>query len=347
MPMTEVCLLVNPDPPIRSYLHHAYPLSILSSCDEYLPWFRSNFIQLFSEAPDHLDFLTPMMTHLDNPQTYFSPLLSVTRLNRQIINFIDLSSRDSTLRFVLDCLTDGYYVDLEVDEYYLPDRSAFKRYHESHSLLIFGYNSDEEKFRTIGYDQNNNYKRQNINFSMVLQAYGILENKNHMSLVSYLPQPTVTRTRIVEYKFNVELVSEMLKDYIYSNNTLDSLRLILRFDYNSESRAFGINAIGRLEFEPNEGSDFIDPRSTYCLWEHKKCMVDRIRFLETAGYLDQSASFAFKYAEIEGLAKTLSLLAIKFNLQNRGSILQRMRKLKKELIEREGILATKILESLD
>ena len=33
----EVALLVNPNPPVKVYLHHAYPMSILSSREEYLP----------------------------------------------------------------------------------------------------------------------------------------------------------------------------------------------------------------------------------------------------------------------------------------------------------------------
>ena len=43
----SIRLPINAIPPVIGKLRHAYPLSILSVNDAYLPWFHSNFIQLF------------------------------------------------------------------------------------------------------------------------------------------------------------------------------------------------------------------------------------------------------------------------------------------------------------
>ncbi len=344
MSTKELYLPLNPNPPIRVYLHHAYPLSILSSTEEYLPWFRSNFVQLYSGGPDHIDFLVPMLTHADHPQIYYSPLLNVVRLNRKIV---DLINADSEIwRFIVDCITEGFYVDIEVDEYHVPFTRAFHNFHTGHSLLIHGYNTAQEKFSAIGYDRNGKYGIQLVDFASTLKAYGSRESKNHMAIVSHALRQKTGRDSNIQCEFTLELVVDMLKDYIHSINTLDRLKLVLRSNYRSNSLRFGIEAVRKLRFEPSAANAPLDLRPSHCLWEHKKCMAERVQYLVENGYLDKVGNLVFEFGKIAKMAESLRLLAIKYNLQKQRKILHKMDNLRNKIVEGEKFLIKNLLDRL-
>src|SRR5690554_4043446 len=101
-------------PPIIGYLHHAYPLSIMSACDNYLPWLHSNYIQLYCYK-DFNDSACPLNFYLYQYNDNY-PLLDMVSLTRTIVDSIcDIE----IVQFIKNCIDNGYHFIAYVDEFYV------------------------------------------------------------------------------------------------------------------------------------------------------------------------------------------------------------------------------------
>jgi hypothetical protein len=46
-----------------------------------------------------------------------------------------------------------------IDEYYIPERTRYKRDHFKHDLLVYGYDDENKMFTVIGYGVNRHYRK--------------------------------------------------------------------------------------------------------------------------------------------------------------------------------------------
>ena len=72
---------------------------------------------------------------------------------------------------IIKSLARGEYVYLCVNEEYIPERYAFKRCYYYHEILVFGYCEENDKFKTIGYNDKMQYKTQLIPSENLMKAY--------------------------------------------------------------------------------------------------------------------------------------------------------------------------------
>ena len=145
--MSKVLLPLNIRPPITSYLNNAFPLAILSTDDQYEPWFYSNYIQLFAPRVYHEGRFN-FYVHKAQP-AIVSPLLDTQRFDRAIIEFANASVTD----FLSNCLQRGWYVQLYLDEYFIPVRASYGNSHFVHEVLVYGEDSDSKLFTVLGYTE--------------------------------------------------------------------------------------------------------------------------------------------------------------------------------------------------
>ena len=156
-------LPINTDPPVIGKLRHAYPLSILSTDDAFLPWFYCNYTQLFCARArgfpiSTLDFFFP-------PHYPSLPLLEVQSFHRRILD----RGKESLAEFLTDCLEDESYVRLYVDEFYIPGRAAYRRSYMPHRLLVFG--CDCGHFDILGFLADGRYAASRVTRTDLQQAF--------------------------------------------------------------------------------------------------------------------------------------------------------------------------------
>ena len=105
------------EPPVRCFLYDAYPLSILATHTEYLPWFYSNYIQIccyknFIERDEvFLEFFGPN-------QACHSPWLKSQRLSRDAI----LKNKVDIVEFIISNIDNNYYFYGFASAYFIPNR---------------------------------------------------------------------------------------------------------------------------------------------------------------------------------------------------------------------------------
>lgn len=331
------------NPPIICALHHAYPLSILASYDDYLPWFYSHYIQV--EYPRELNpenevkrfnfFRWPFYS------LSISPWLQIQNLHRNIVD----KANNNIIRFISECIDDDYYIRIDVDEFYISEKSNFHESHYTRELLIYGYDEPQEEFSSIGFDHHGVFASFKISFSDLEKAYHSADlkygnDKCRVFLFRYITEAT--------YNFDLVLVFEQIRDYLFSVDTSERYRIFqdptFRSYRTSEgpiNHAYGMETYKHLKYylESLTAQDLqINRISFQALWEHKKCMHSRLKYMEDCEFLDQNEGFSINYSEIEQKSNMLRLMAFKYDVTENEALKKRMIDLLGQIAEQESVI---------
>jgi hypothetical protein len=191
-------------------LHRALPLCVILADQNLHPWFYERFLNIFS-LTDRNGFLT--MDYLECWAPY-----------REIINEISLGAglmekENDIIRFVNEKVDQGYYINIAVDEYYLPGKIKYKTSHFIHHMLVYGYDNAGKKIKAVGFDSNNVFDALTFDYEDFTQAY------EQGKLIYTESAPWASRTAVQmfysngfdrPYPFNPKKVVKQLHDYLYS-----------------------------------------------------------------------------------------------------------------------------------
>ena len=347
--MNSQTLPINLHPPIDAYLNHAYPLSILSTSEEYLPWFYSNYIQLYCPVdfpPGHFNFYM----HSAYP-ALISPLLDTQWLDRNIVTCTSKSLSD----FLISCVDGKNYIQLFLDEFYIPQRGGYRKYHFIHDLLIFGYDERDKTFDTLGYNDKGVYTTYKAHFDDIEQAFSSVEGLSEYQTHFFYSKIWLGKIMEgVEGYFDIQSVIEQLEDFLSANNTSNRFRLINTPQecgvYRIEEDAvYGIDTYKYLRrylsLLLKNQCDF-NPIYFHAFFQHKSCMATRIQFMEEHNFLATSFEFYKESKDIEEQAKNLRMMMLKFSIRRNNNIIERMLETFDALIERDIKLLTNVTSEL-
>ena len=320
-------------PPIRSYLFHAYSLSILAQADAYLPWLYSTHIQLFNFPGEELKFYThPLCTRHEVRHLYFQacPFLDVQTIDRRVLGL----GIEDFVPWITSCIDRGYYVQIDVDFFYLPDRPHYQQHHFIHEVLVSGYDTEDRTLVLSGFDEQGGYAVSRVPFDVVeracsftreghiqqaLQAgrplpawfFQAMEDRPRVFLYKYLPdQP---------YAFDPCAVADQLTDYLSAADTSQCYRLL------AAPRVGGCWGTGVYPFLQRE----LENPAAYrdipwrILWEHKTCMQARLQYMETQGYLDPAEQLGIRFGVVERKTRSLRLVLLRWKTHQRPDTLTR------------------------
>lgn len=243
-----------------------------------------------------------------------SPYLNVQILNRDLI----FKSPKDIVPFIIACIDKGYYVRITVDECFLIHSPAYRKRHFVHEILIYGYN--KQTLFGIGFNRQGDYAAYPIAFSELEQAVVHVDLTGHydpdgLRLFKYDPH--------AQYDFDIHLVCEHLEDFLSSRNTSQRFRMLA----NPTNGAYGLATYECLK---HFLASFLSPpfsfdiRPVHILWEHKKCMAERLRYMETQGYLKSEYGFSTQYDELARKAGMIRLMLLKFKITRSPDLIHRV-----------------------
>jgi hypothetical protein len=298
------------DIPVRSYLNQAFPLSIVVDNPHYSKVLFGNFIQLF--FPDHkLDYdrvlMFPCLLAEDWAQLGFLDLLAVDTHTRSLSRPADL------INLIIEHVFDRCYVETWIDEYFLPGRSCYHSIHSVHDNLIIGYDLDQRHFHLAG--QGRDYEVSHVCFEDIAKSF------------HYMPKGQLKKRflrfirarRNVDYEFDVQKTTTYIQQYLDSAPTLTASamrRAELYWKVRRFTGTWGLRTYQTFtEYlkRMSEANTPIDLRATRTLWEHKACMLARLKFLESANCLSFEKGFSDMYAPVADFAKMLRFQAYEYN----------------------------------
>lgn len=292
-------------PPIYGYLHHAYHLSVAQKHPRFTEWFFCNYIQLkYYPETGWLNFFS-----LDIQNNYY-PLVSLEVLSNTTLK----TNKVDILDFIINSVNDNSYVWLYIDAFYEPGKYSFNIRHFIHESLIYGYNLNKRCLYMAGFDNKSSYSLYKIGFEDFLMAYN--------GVMSTCEIKTLKPNQNVSYEFDLINVKSLIEDYVHSYNT--SLRNRMFGNINSDI-IYGIEIYKYLKnnFENPVTSDYLkDIRPLHILWEHKKVMVSRIKFLSDNKYIENAEAVLSQLINIENKVLKLRNRQIKYTLTDHTYLLQ-------------------------
>ena len=332
--MKKKRLPINPHPPIVGYT--VYPLAIVAAHDAYLPWFYSQHIQVFC-PPDFPENLSAKFDFYRHPLSRQNPcpLLNTFWLHRSHCT----DAYGAITPFLIQQLDEDRYIQLYANEFHIPDRGKYLKTHYTHALLIFGYDLERGDFDILGYNRQGNFAPSKIAFEHLEIAFQRIhylpERMETVGLFAYNPDAL--------FEFDLHLAIDALEDYVFSRNTSERFRMMAP----PIDGLFGIETYRELitRCERCHPSRF-DIRPLHILWEHKKCMLGRIRYMETRGHIDPSDGFSNGYEQIEDMAQIVRMMALKLRASHNTTLLVRLMARLEHLAQCEVNLLGCLLESL-
>ncbi|MGC5542971.1 hypothetical protein ACPYPE_20105 [Streptomyces griseus] len=274
------------EPLAGGYHFYAFPLAIAGTVGRAKDWILSNYIHLAHDATPGTS--VPFCFYLYDYA--ISPWLDVIRNTRAWLG----ESGADPVAFCRAAVHAGYYVYLNLDDYFIPSRPGHQVRHGSHDLLICGADDDRSLFTSFGYTKDDVMRRSDLTFEEFGQGYRSLD-----ALPNDCPQVYLYRPRPdAEYPFNFRLVRRSFEDY------LDGANVSEQFDMFREpwDRSYGIDCYPPLQrylTDYAEGNTEGDIRYLHILWEHKRLMT--LRTERMAELLD--GDFTALADEARGLEK--------------------------------------------
>ncbi len=270
--------------PIKGVQYFA--LSIIFGDKRILPWFFSNYIQL--EWIYNKDIVDRYIKF-----SYFEEYyIGIPFINKQIFIREVISDTD-VVRFLIRNIDAGWYTQLCLDEYYIPGKTSFQDNHYGHDNLICGYNLTKEIFTLFGYNNDRKLGFSYASFEQIRNAYAstdielfpVIPNSFSYGNLIFLIKPDEE----VSYSLDLNCIEKLLKEYLNGSNFAIRNDLI----YNpTDEKLYGMNIYDELisRFRNYVESVVEDIRLLHTIYEHKKVMVMRIKYLKELSYIPPETS---------------------------------------------------------
>lgn len=296
-------------PPITSYQQIALPLTVAMMNPTAENWFYSNYIQVSCVKRRH--YLSK--ENCDNALHYgfYNPEITSPKSAehiciegcRQLYLFKKLS-------FIKEAVDDGWYIYTDADMFYIDGSDGFGEAHYPHDMLIYGYDENvyiymynESKLtsHTVSYD----------NFLRGYYSEYCDEDFYRNRAILFKPNDKVCEV-------NLEKIRWHMHDYL---NGIETFAREKPNVFHPDSLTMnGIDTYPEFDslFDYVLENEYKNLRKTdmYCLYEHKKIMLERVVYLNERGLLKASSELIGEFNSIEKLSQQLMLLGLKVNALN-------------------------------
>ncbi|MCR5796314.1 MAG: hypothetical protein K6G63_00135 [Eubacterium sp.] len=169
------------------------------------------------------------------------------------------------VKYIEKMISNGCYVEIDLDQFYVRGRLECGRIHEYHQCLIYGF--EKKVFKMLGFTNEGK-----------VQVYGI----SYKDVKNSLETKDSARVKVIRYnqgcttyKFDVGFVKKMLYEYLNSENSST-------YDRGRESAyegVYGISIYDELMTDKSYEIMLEDVRVAHILWEHKVLMCERIEYM--------------------------------------------------------------------
>lgn len=330
-------------PPIIGLHYHAYPLSALLSHKEYWPWFYSHYIQVYAKQDLSDLWGSPWFNFASwDIWNYGIPYISNTHMLDQravIENDIDV------VTLIKNYIDREWYTYAEIDDYFIPFRDCYQKYRSPHDIFIYGY--DDDSFEVAGFNYSRIFSFDKLKFSDFEKAFR--ENQATMCKVDFGGNNFLRIFKVLEEQsceFDIKLVMDLISDYLNSVDTMEKFHM---YRTPEQGRAYGLETYYYLKkyFKLlNEKKIHYDIRPIHLFWEHKSCMLLRLKYMCEHNIIRERKSICDDYRKIVNSAFRARDYLLKYEFTKSGNDLEKIIAIldNNENIERE--LLTLVLEEL-
>ena len=298
--------------PVRSYVDQAFALSVITARGLRLNSFPEYFVQVF--FPDD---------KLEYDRVLMLPKLGIDELARLGVLEIEEpdieSSQYADTALLLECLagaiSDGFYVELNIDEFFIPGRPCFQKIHSVHDNMLIGQDPALRQFQIVGYGSD--YEVVSVGYGVIADAFQRVPWDQLSKRKLRFIRPTESaRAR----QGDLRRMVSYLRDYAGSAASFSSAEIKSANLYWRNRRftgTWGLDSYAAFDAYIEgavQKKEKLDLRATRTLWEHKVCMRSRIEFLEKEFLAQSAAPLSSAYVAVEKLARLIRFQAYDYNV---------------------------------
>lgn len=334
-------------PKITCYNQHANLLSIISENDDYLPWLYNYYIQLqFANNINHPEIGARL--DFENLFEWEScPFLYFQKINRKLIQ----SGWGTITDFIIECIDQGYYLYFTVDSFYIDIYDTYQRAHFIHPLLIYGYNQDERLFYVADNCHDGKYSYETVSFEQLTQGYDEAvkyDEEFYLDGVNLVQRQK--RERFYNwyhtYEFDLNLVKSSIEDYLSSTGLVEHGMVPLE-QWKRDTLVYGMTCYQYiLNYLKNLDQYHYDIRTFFVLFEHKKIMAERIKYMMDYHYLKEDIDLIKRFETIRASSEMLHNSWLKYGITGKTTTLNKITEQLKQLGELEEESMKKVLDCL-
>ena len=288
----KIELPIEKNPPVKSYLHHAFPLSVMYTDDRYKMFYYMNFIQLVYNPSSGCayDFHEFQYRHLH----YFYS----DRLDDSMTKHIHCDINE----FISMQIVNRYYCAAWVDAFYIPDELFYKQRHITHGILIYQYDDEKREYQALAYtNKNSTYQTITVPYDCFTKAF----QSDFFAMLDFFKLNFGMLP-----KFNEEIARKKLQAYLHSEDyDLDDNKNTPKKD----ATLYGKNVCYSLRdyiAECSTNKSVIDLRYITIFTEHKKSILETLKLFEPN---ENIIEFEKCYTQMKRLCEKLLILAIRYN----------------------------------
>lgn len=283
MKVLPICL----DPPVKMFLHHALPLSIILAQEGNTNFLYANYIQLYKETKNK--YLFDFYPRLGSMKTY-GQYLNDNILENHIItaDIFELNKKDF-IHNIIYWIDKGFYVQINCDESKIIGTPGYNKDRlVEHPALYYGYNEKKNRLSMLSFDYNYNFTCLEVDYEMVIESVlskKLLELQEKRGINKYAIQLRKVKLDILHNNYDDKNTIIHIKKYLveylsgfnlYHNNAWSGV------DCRNTVWGIGVYKIFIEALNGKYANDFIF--ENICgLVEHKSIMLDRFRYLRRMG----------------------------------------------------------------
>ncbi len=319
--------------PIESYNCHCIFLGVLFNSEHFYKKFYENFANIcFYDI--YMDFCLNVW-YIRNNDIF--ELITVDHEGPIIENVYKVCSKyvkktDSFVESVIKMLNEGYYFYGVINEFYVPCRIATRKKYFLHDFLVNGYDINEKSFIIYGYGEQKIYQKTMITFENFKKGVKSVHHGEEL-FCFFKTKKNVT------FNFDLKRVYDNMLDYIYSRNITCNAET-----KEKDNKIYGINVYMKLYNQLKENKEYLDLRWFRILWEHKKCMKERIALIKRHG-VKIVQEVENEYSRIVDNHEILFRMAMKYTITKDVNLIDAIcNNLLQNKVEEENLLKDIIIE---
>lgn len=288
-------ILYKSDPIMSSYSTLGNITSVLNGLVPLEPWLYNHFIQLSIEKIFRFSYQKIMYHDCPFIKAYSIPKVYISN----IITFLENS------------INENYYAFFLVDRFYLQSYKEYHKEHVIHEIFIYGYDKERKEFYTSDNSTCQKYMNKLVKYDDLDMAYYVV-GKNFMYLSEVLIDYTVPQ-------INMDLIRGSVGEYIDSKCCYGEIGF-------SNNYSYGVDVYNHFVRIMNENNEYERKNFVYLhlFWEHKKLMLDRIKYLVNNAYINCDNRQLESYEDITRKFLFLRNLQIRYALCENASIISEL-----------------------
>lgn len=321
-------------PPLYYSLNTAVNLSIFLAMPETHKWFYNCMVQLAfyknwkeDRANHPLDIYPANMLRLGRHgglRFWHEHIVDIggTILKVEKNDFIDQ---------IVCWIDKGLYISSNADVSKLPGTKYYNRESYTHGFMVFGYDKKKKIIKMVNFDEKGHLAVLDIPYQALEDAVYLQEKPRAIMLL--MPK------KGVNYNFDMELYNTFLSDYVGGYDTVKRYRHIHEM---SGDYIWGLNIYESFkEFIEYSHTNLeeLDFRPFHTLYEHKKCILNGMEYLESTYFQKEIKKFKVRMEALIRETERLRMMALKYSVSKDEKLVVRMVKLVSAIADEEkGLL---------